>query len=100
MVSIDKLELMIVMEPASKTDDPGQALDDIFDDYISKYGINSTDMVDVFITCPFCGKSKIIPIDKGLIGDLNGRMMEYAVLEGVICEHEFIIAIDSNFVAR
>jgi len=76
--------------------DPDPAFDDMDLDY-EPAGEND---VAVVVTCPKCGKCGKVLVDKRAIAASPGKVLNYGVVSGVVCQHAFLTGIDSRLVAR
>ena len=75
-------------------------IDELLDSVKDFVGDHRQHEVEVVVTCPKCGKSGSILVDRRSVEESPGKVFNYGVVAGTICPHSFLTGIDSSMTAR
>ncbi|MHA1698851.1 MAG: hypothetical protein ACTSWN_08445 [Promethearchaeota archaeon] len=58
----------------------------------------------IWVICPKCKKTGQVKVDRELLKELfkkgRGRLIDFPVVAGTVCEHDFIVHLDGNLQVR
>lgn len=79
-------------------------IDGLMTDYQQKFGAITHDNYALRLAYPICSKVGKIRVDKNFLRELilekEDKLIEFAVVEGDICEHNFMAKLDANLKSR